>query len=80
MRGAGSLDLDGLETSASDAAPAAGGLHPNGTVAIDHVVVISPDLDRTIEALRDAGFDLRRVREGDTPAARAARPSSAWAR
>jgi hypothetical protein len=67
VRDAGSPELDGLETATSDAAPAAGDIHPNGTVAIDHVVVITPDLDRTTEVLRDAGFDLRRVREGDTP-------------
>jgi catechol 2,3-dioxygenase-like lactoylglutathione lyase family enzyme len=67
VRDAGALDLDGLDTAVSDAPPAQGGAHPNGTVTIDHVVVISPDLDRTVAALRDAGFDLRRVREGDTP-------------
>jgi hypothetical protein len=67
VRDAGSLELDGLETSGSTAAPAGGGRHPNGTVAIDHVVVISPELDRTAAVLQDAGLDLRRVREGDTP-------------
>jgi hypothetical protein len=67
VRDAGSLELDGLETAASSASPAAGERHPNGTVSIDHVVVISPDLDRTSAVLRDAGFDLRRVREGETP-------------
>ena len=36
-------------------------------MAIDHLVVISPDLDRTSAVLQGAGFDLRRVREGDTP-------------
>jgi hypothetical protein len=41
--------------------------HPNGVVAIDHVVMLSPDLDRTVDALRAEGFDLRRVREGETP-------------
>jgi hypothetical protein len=67
VRDAGSLELDGLDTRASDEPPPAGDPHPNGTVAIDHVVVISPDLDRTAGVLRDAGFDLRRVREGETP-------------
>ena len=67
VRDAGSLELDGLETAGSTAPPAAGPGHRNGTVAIDHVVVISPDLDRTSAVLQDAGFDLRRVREGDTP-------------
>lgn len=67
VRGARSLDLDGLDTVASDAPPAAREPHPNGVVAIDHVVVISPDLDRTASALRAAGFDFRRLREGETP-------------
>src|SRR3954453_12509277 len=47
VRDADSLELDGLETSSSTAPPAAGPRHPNGTVAIDHIVVISPELDRT---------------------------------
>jgi hypothetical protein len=67
VRDAGSLELDGLETQASGARPPAGATHPNGAVRIDHVVVISPDLDRTSTVLRRAGFELRRVREGDTP-------------
>jgi hypothetical protein len=41
-------------------------LHPNGTTAIDHVVVTTPDLDRTVAALEDAGLEARRVREADT--------------
>jgi hypothetical protein len=36
--------------------------------AIDHVVAMSPALDRSVEALRNAGLDLRRVREQPTPA------------
>lgn len=69
LRGLLSSDLDGLPTRTSSSelrerAPA----HPNGVVAIDHVVVFSPDLDRTIAALQTAGLDLRRVREEPTPA------------
>jgi hypothetical protein len=67
LRDAGSLELDGLDSSASERPPAAGGPHPNGVVSIDHVVVISPDLDRTADALRAAGLDFRRLREGETP-------------
>jgi hypothetical protein len=37
--------------------------HDNGAVAIDHVVVTSPDFDRTAAALARAGVELRRVRE-----------------
>jgi catechol 2,3-dioxygenase-like lactoylglutathione lyase family enzyme len=43
------------------------GPHPNGVVRIDHVVLMSPDLDRTVADLRGEGFELRRVREGETP-------------
>ena len=67
VRDLSDLDLDGLDTRASQAPPAAGRPHANGTLSIDHLVVISPDLDRTSAVLRDAGLDLRRLREGDTP-------------
>ncbi|HEX3040685.1 MAG TPA: VOC family protein [Solirubrobacterales bacterium] len=60
--------MDGLSTSASDQAPPAAPRHPNGVAAIDHVVAISSDLDRTVAALVAAGLDLRRVREEPTPA------------
>jgi hypothetical protein len=59
--------LDGLDTRPSTDPPAAGRRHPNGTLSIDHLVVISPNLDRTTGALREAGFSFRRLREGDTP-------------
>jgi hypothetical protein len=68
LRGIESTSLDGLPTELSDRAPVAGPAHPNGVTAIDHVVVFSPDLDRTVSALRGAGLDLRRVREEPTPA------------
>ena len=60
-------DLDGLDTRASQAPSAQAGPHPNGTLSIDHLVAITPDLDRTAAVLQEAGFDLRRLREGDTP-------------
>src|SRR5918992_3849791 len=65
VRGARSLELDGLPTSSSDAPPAGGGRHPNGAVSIDHLVVITPHLDRTVAALERAGLELRRIREGE---------------
>ncbi len=63
------IDLDGLPTSFSDREPP-GALapHPNGVTALDHVVAISSDLDRTVAALERGGLDLRRVREEPTPA------------
>jgi catechol 2,3-dioxygenase-like lactoylglutathione lyase family enzyme len=69
LRGASTLDLDGLPTSASTTAQGERApKHPNGVVAIDHLVAVTPDLDRTIAVLRAAGLDLRRVREEPTPA------------
>ncbi|HEX6422821.1 MAG TPA: VOC family protein [Acidimicrobiales bacterium] len=37
--------------------------HPNGTTALDHLVVVTPDLDRTTAALAALGADPRRTRE-----------------
>ena len=45
----------------------AAGPHPNGVVQVDHVVMLTPDLDRTVAELESQGFDLRRRREGETP-------------
>lgn len=70
LRGVAATALDGLPTTASQELPPSGEppLHSNGVEAIDHVVVISPQLDRTIAALEAAGLDLRRIREQPTPA------------
>ena len=45
-----------------------GAAHPNGVATIDHVVIVTPALDRTVAVLRAAGLDLRRIREEPTPA------------
>jgi hypothetical protein len=37
--------------------------HPNGVTTLDHVVVATPDLSRTIVAFETAGVSLRRTRE-----------------
>lgn len=69
LSGIDSTDLDGLPTTVSvQAPPAVASTHPNGIAAIDHVVAISSDLDRTVAASQAAGLDLRRVREEPTPA------------
>lgn len=69
LAGVGSTDLDGLATERSDSGPVAPAPpHPNGVAALDHVVAISSDLDRSVRALEAAGLDLRRVREEPTPA------------
>jgi hypothetical protein len=56
-------DLDGLVTSASHAQRPAAVEHPIGATAVDHVVALTPDFDRTVGKLRAAGLDYRRTRE-----------------
>jgi catechol 2,3-dioxygenase-like lactoylglutathione lyase family enzyme len=69
LRDVETTELDGLPTTWSDRPLSVEHLaHPNGITALDHVVAITPALDRTVAALRDAGLDLRRVREEPTPA------------
>ena len=40
--------------------------HPNGARSIDHLVMRTPDLDRTLGVLAAAGLDLRRTRDAGT--------------
>lgn len=54
--------IDGIPTSA-DGARGADGSHPNGVVAIDHVVLGTPNLPRTMAALEATGLERRRVRD-----------------
>jgi hypothetical protein len=58
-------ELDGIPTTHSDRAPAVPTTHPNGILAIDHVVLLSPDLDRTVGALTAVGVHPRRERDGE---------------
>ena len=57
--------LDGLPTAASGADACEPASHPNGVLGIDHVVVLTPDTDRTVAALKAVGFEARRTREVD---------------
>jgi hypothetical protein len=40
--------------------------HPNGATGIDHVVILTPDFDRTADALTQADMPLRRIRDTAT--------------
>lgn len=63
--------LDGIPTAHStDPAPEPMS-HPNGVTRLDHVVIMTPDLPRTIARLRTFGFEPRRTR--DVPGAEPAR-------
>jgi hypothetical protein len=56
-------DMDGLGACPSDAQPPEPVEHPIGATAVDHVVALTPDLDRTVRKLRETGLDYRRTRE-----------------
>lgn len=58
-------DLDGVPTTRSGAVTATPATHSNGVTAIDHVVLLSPDLGRTVESLAAVGVDPRRERDGE---------------
>jgi hypothetical protein len=55
--------IDGLPTEVVPPRPVARGEHPNGALGIDHLVVTTPDFERTAAALAEVGLELRRVRE-----------------
>jgi hypothetical protein len=78
LRGITSTELDGLPTTRSESArqppeppampPPDPPAHENGVGGIDHIVAMTPALDRSVTALQEAGLDLRRIREQPTPA------------
>jgi hypothetical protein len=57
--------LDGIPTKRSDAAPVAPATHANGVMAIDHAVLLSPDLNRTVASLAAVGLQPRRERDAE---------------
>jgi hypothetical protein len=61
--------IDGMPTFAADGdppEPTAPADHPNGALFIDHAVMASPDLDRTVRELRRWGLEPRRERRTGT--------------
>ncbi len=59
-------EIDGLPLAAATEPPVAVKEHSNGAVQIDHLVVFTPDLERTTGAFEDAGVERRRLREVET--------------
>jgi hypothetical protein len=57
--------IDGIATEVGTVGDAAPAEHANGAVAFDHVVVMTPDLDRTVAALQSHGFEVTGTREGE---------------
>lgn len=60
---AGTTAIDGLPTTSTDRPPCEPATHGNGATGLDHVVVLTPDTDRTVEALAALGIELRRTRD-----------------
>ena len=58
-------DVDGVPTTASEASPVTPATHPNGVTSVDHVVLLSPNLARTVAALAALGVRPRRERDGE---------------
>lgn len=58
-------EVDGIPTSVRDAAGGPPSEHPNGVTSLDHVVVTTPDLGRTVGALEAAGLVALRERDTD---------------
>jgi hypothetical protein len=67
LRGLGpAATIDGLETAVEPppaGAPPPAAPHANGAIGLDHVVITTPDFDRTAASLARAGMPLRRVRD-----------------
>ena len=59
-------DIDGVPSHLAVAPAEPTPAHPNGVTGVDHVVLMTPDLPRTIESLGAVGLELRRTRESDT--------------
>lgn len=55
--------LDSAVLPAAEAVPPTTAEHPNGVVAVDHVVAFTGDIDATMGALAADGLRARRVRE-----------------
>lgn len=59
------VEVDGVPTTTSDEAEVEPADHPNGTTHIDHVVLLTPHLARTVAALAEIGLEPRRERDGE---------------
>ena len=61
----GTDDLEGLALAGGFPLAGTAREHPNGVVAIDHLVVSTPDVERTVATFGSLGLELRRRREGE---------------
>ncbi len=57
--------IDGLATRVGLQSAVTPGAHANGSTIIDHIVVVTPDLERTVPEFEARGLDVRRTRHTD---------------
>ncbi len=57
--------FDGLTTHIAPRSAETPGAHANGATIVDHVVVVTPNLERTVPAFEARGLDVRRTRHTD---------------
>lgn len=55
-------EIDGIPTADGTRPTGPPPAHPNGAISLDHVVVTTPDVGRTITALERSGLEARRER------------------
>ncbi|MDZ7675122.1 MAG: hypothetical protein U5K30_08660 [Acidimicrobiales bacterium] len=60
-------DVDGIRTAVTDLQRPEPVTHPNGVTGVDHLVIGSPDLDRTTQAFERLGVECRRIRDAGSP-------------
>ena len=73
--------IDGLTTSTAGplrSAPASSPDHVNGVVAIDHIVISTTDVERSVAAFETVGLELRRRREGAAYGSQRMRQAFFW--
>jgi hypothetical protein len=66
LAGEGDGDVDGIPTTWSDEGLPDTPVHPNGIFEIDHVVMSTPDVTRTVGVLEGFGIRAKRQREAGT--------------
>lgn len=57
--------IDGLTTCVATRSAVTPGAHANGVTIVDHVVVVTPNIERTVPAFEARGLDVRRTRHTD---------------
>jgi hypothetical protein len=62
----GTTNVDGLTTTAGAVTEAPPPVHKIGAEIIDHLVVLSPDVVRTVSVLEGLGLPLRGMKDSDT--------------